>query len=277
NGQASQAVALSTVIGLLVGGALYTALGPTWVYAIGAVLLLPGLSLFKLTREPVPHFEGEVERFRGVFEIRRNNPGLRAVCMFTGLSFLVGSYVVTLPAVAEIIAKGAGIESSAGIQSLLQASSVVGGLFVVMAMRRAHGSVSWAVVQRICFLIAGVGLFLIAVIAYWDASALIVISLTILVLIPTGFALTLDQSILATLMQAGAPAKSRASVLTGYALIPMVLAPVGQEFVGFLADLISVSAALMIVAALTLFLVLIGPHLSMRDALDEMSDEAGDE
>ncbi|MSV85468.1 MAG: MFS transporter, partial [Actinobacteria bacterium] len=70
NGQASQAVALSTVIGLLVGGALYTALGPTWVYAIGAVLLLPGLSLFKLTKEPVPHFEGEVERFRGVFEIR---------------------------------------------------------------------------------------------------------------------------------------------------------------------------------------------------------------
>ncbi|KLR60302.1 cyanate permease [Actinobacteria bacterium IMCC26207] len=277
NGQASQAVALSTVIGLLVGGALYTALGPTWVFAIGAVLLLPGLSLFKLTQEPVPHFEGEVERFRGVFEIRRNNPGLRAVCMFTGLSFLVGSYVVTLPAVAEIIAKGAGIKSSAGIQSLLQASSVVGGLFVVMAMRKAHGSVSWAVVQRICFLIAGVGLFLIAVIAYWDASALIVITLTILVLIPTGFALTLDQSILATLMQAGAPAKSRASVLTGYALIPMVLAPIGQELVGCLADLISVSAALMIVALLTLLLVLIGPHLSLREALNEMTDEAGDE
>ncbi|KLR60303.1 Major Facilitator Superfamily transporter [Actinobacteria bacterium IMCC26207] len=276
NGQAAQAVALATVIGLLAGGAVYTALGPTWVFALGALSLLPGFSLLRLTKEPVPHIDGEVERFRGVFEIRRNNPGLRAVCMFTGLSVIIASYVVTLPALAQMIAHDAKMDSSAGIQSLLQASSVVGGLFVVMAMRKAHGRVSWGQVQRICFLIAASGLLLIAVIVHRDVSALIVISLAVLLLIPIGFALTLDQSILATLMQAGAPAKSRASVLTGYALIPMIMAPLGQELIGFLADQFSVTASLIIIAVPALLLVLVGPHLNLRKALDEVSDEATD-
>jgi disulfide bond formation protein DsbB len=131
-------------------------------------------------------------------------------------------------------------------------------------------------VQRICFLIAASGLVVIAIIAHRDASPLIVISLTVLLLIPIGFALTLDQSILATLMQAGAPAKSRASVLTGYALIPMILAPVGQEAIGIMADQFSVTSALIIIAVPALLLVLVGPHLSLRESLDELSDEATD-
>ena len=101
-------------------------------------------------------------------------------------------------------------------------------------------------------------------------------SLAVLLLIPIGFALTLDQSILATLMQAGAPAKSRASVLTGYALIPMILAPVGQEAIGIMADQFSVTSALIIIAVPALLLVLVGPHLNLRKALDELSDEATD-
>jgi 4-hydroxy-L-threonine phosphate dehydrogenase PdxA len=56
----------------------------------------------------------------------------------------------------------------------------------------------------------------------------------------------------------------------------MILAPVGQEAIGIMADQFSVTSALIIIAVPALLLVLVGPHLSLRNALDELSDEATD-
>ncbi|MBJ7401659.1 MAG: hypothetical protein JHC67_15565 [Mycolicibacterium sp.] len=139
------------------------------------------------------------------------------------------------------------------------------------AIRLLHQRVGWGRVQRGCFCITGLGVGLLAWSTHPGPGPALSLVIAIAAILPVGFALTLDQTILTALAQMWTPPQSRAVFFTFYALIPMVAIPVGQEVIGLLADLLSVSAALAVVAVLTLVLVAIGPYLPMRAAFDAMS------
>jgi MFS family permease len=93
----------------------------------------------------------------------------------------------------------------------------------------------------------------------------------VLAILPIGFALSLDQVILNSLVQMRTPPQSRAVFFTYYALVPMVAIPFGQMVIGALADQTSVSVALAAVAAVTLILVALGPRLRQRADFDELT------
>jgi len=143
NGALAKASASGTIIGLLAGGAIFAAIGSTWVFVIGAVVsVFEALSVFGLLGR-APHKIGPRERFREAIAIRRSDRSVRVICMFSAWCFLIGGYSVTLPAIAALIG------TSPMILSVLQTAAVVGGLLVGWAIHSAHGSIPWGRVHRL--------------------------------------------------------------------------------------------------------------------------------
>jgi len=265
NGAATRSLSIATVAGLLIGGALFALVGPTWIYVIAAVAHFPiCVAIYPAMRRSTDVEEVSGGRFLDAFSIKRSHPGLQSAFMFTGFCFIVGAYSVTFPAIATSIG------TNAGILSLLQAAAVVGGLFVVVAMRKIHGQVGWGSVQRVCFLIAGVAILVLAWINHRGASPSITLIVCLVAIVPIGFALNLDTSILNALVQMAAPGESRNSVLTYFALIPTLTIPLAQEGLGGLSDLTSVSTALVVVGVFTLGMIALGPRWKLRTAFDEL-------
>ncbi len=269
NSAATRSVSIATVLGLLIGGALFAAVGPTWIYMISAVAHFPICwAVYPAMKLAIADDKVSGGRFMDSFAVRRTHPGLRAAFYFTGFCFLIGGYVITFPAMADSIG------TNAGILSLLQAAAVVGGLFVVVAVRKIHGRVGWGKVQRICFLVAGVGMVVLAWINNQAASPTITLVIALLAIVPIGFALNLDASILNALVQVAAPREARTSVLTYFALIPTLAIPLAQELIGGLSDVTTVSTALYAVGAVTLVLIGFGPQRKMRPAFDSLDETA---
>jgi hypothetical protein len=275
NSAATRNVALASVLGLLAGGAIFAAVGPTWIYLFAAVAsFFCPIVIYPVIKLAPKETAVRQERFRDFFTVRRTNRGIKAACMFTGLCFFAGCFSVTLPAVAAMIGK------NAGILSVLQAATIFGGLFVAFAVRRLHRRVGWGRVQRLCYIVTATGLGVFAFTLHADRSPWVLFIVAIAAILPVGFALNLDAAVLNSLVQVGAPAENRAAVLTGYALIPMIVVPLGQEFVGAIADVSTVATSIGVVALLVALAVALGPHLSLRDAFealeDEQRDDAGD-
>ena len=269
NSAATRSVSIATVAGILLGGALFAAVGPTWIYIIAAIAHFPvAVAVYPVVRRGAGREDRSASggRFMDSLKVRRAHPGLRAAFYFTTFCFVIGSYSVTFPAIASSIG------TNAGILSLLQAAAVFGGLFVVVAVRRVHGHFGWGAVQRVCYLTSGLGILVLAWINHRGSSPTITLIISIVAIVPIGFALNLDASILNALVQVAAPREARTSVLTYYALIPMAFIPIGQEFVGGLSDATSVSTALLVVGALTLLLIEFGPRQKIRPAFDALND-----
>ncbi len=267
NGAATRSISIATAIGLLIGGAVFGALGPAWIYFIAGITALPlAICIIPVIKRAPVEPDVTNGHFMDAFAVRRTRPEIRAAFYFTGFCFLVGAYSVTFPAIA------ASIGANAGILSLLQVAAVIGGLFVVMAVKRIHGRVGWGAAQRVCFLIAGIGILVLAWINHRGASPTVTLIIAIVAIIPIGFALNLDASILNGLVQMATPRENRTSVLTYYALIPMVAIPVGQEVLGAVSDAWSVGGALLLLGGITLLLLTVGPQRKIRPAFDLLND-----
>jgi len=92
-------------------------------------------------------------------------------------------------------------------------------------------------------------------------------------IIPLGFALNLDSSILNAAVQVATPSESRASVLTAFALVPMIALPLSEVVISGMSDLVSVSFSLMVLGGVTLLLVILPRHASVRTAFSALDDE----
>ena len=265
---AGRNAALAGVIGILGGGVVYETVGPIWIYVINAISFIPLVFPIVPLLGKVEKAEASRHRFssvRGLLYGPDADLGLRAACRFTFLNMALGGYTVVLPAIAGTD------KGSAGVLSLLQAAAAVGGLVTAVVTRRLQGRVPWGRVQRGCFLVIGVGLLVLA----WASGPSLGPSATVLAciiaIIPIGLALKLDQTILLALVQITIPAPSRAVFFTYYGLIPMVAIPLGQMTIGLIADSLSVSVALAIMAVLILTLVAIGPRTPLRITFDRLA------
>ena len=267
NGRAVRSVSVATAIGILSGGALLALFGPEWIYLIACLGGYPlVLAVAPLMRTSRPDSSSEPSRFSQAFEVRRTNPEIRAAFRFTLIIFLLAGYAVTLPDIASRIGKRPMILSS------MQASAVLGGLFVVIGVRYIHRRATWLAVQRVCIGVVGITIMYLGWVALRDHQPLWYLATAILAIIPLGFALNLDSAVLNAAVQVAAPPAARTPVLTAFALIPLIALPVSELIVGAVADLVSVSFALLLLGGVTLVVVLLPHHASMRAAMSSLDD-----
>ncbi len=265
-------VAVAATVGILAGGGVFSLVGPGWVFVICAATAVPEVLLFfrlaRLSGHDDRH-SGESDSLRDAIGLLRTEPGLSMACRFAVLCFFVAGYAVTLPAIANAVGSGA------VNLSFLEAGSLLGGIFVAVFVKRAHGRVSWGRVQRICYFAAGAGLAAMASVEYvsgpHSASSSVLVILTT---IPVSFTVLLNVSIVTSVIQVGTPPEKRVSMFTLVALIPLVVGPLSQELVGSIADRFSVSSALGVVAAITVLVNSFTSHRPMSrhfEALNEMT------
>ncbi|MEI7761481.1 MAG: MFS transporter [Thermoleophilia bacterium] len=273
NSAAIRNIAVGTVIGLILGGHIFAIAGPTWIFLLAALSEVPLIFAIyplvrkasRLIREASRRPPITRERFRDLLATPRSNPGLRAAFICMLIACLIGSFTVTLPAIASSIG------TDPRILSFLQAGSIVGGIFVALAARNLHGRVSWGSVQRVCYFVAAFGLGGLVWATHFNGSRVIVFTIALIVIIPVGFALSLDTSILSALVQLGAPADDRAAVFTGFSLILLLGIPFGQELCGLIADVFSVSIAIGAIAVSALLFLIVRPlHAHLRSAFDTL-------
>jgi MFS family permease len=268
NGAAVRATAVATMIGILVGGGALSIIGPSWIYLIGALSGYPlVLSVVPLLKTMVVERTGSPPKLSAARQAQRTNPEIRAAFRFGLVIFLLSGYAVTLPAIASGIGKRAIILSS------LQAAAVFGGLFVVAGVRYIHRRSTWLKVQRACVIVIGVTILYLGWVALRDHQPLWYLATAVLAIIPLGFALNLDTSILNAAVQVATPQAVRTPVLTAFALIPMIALPLSEVIIGGIADLVSTSFALLLVGGGTLLLVLIPHHAAARAAFTAIDDE----
>ncbi len=266
NSAATRAVSWATLIGVLAGGFVLTQIGAAWIYLGAGILGVPPiLALVPLMPWSIPAGSSSASRFGAYFAVRRQRPDLRAAFRYTVLISLIAGYAVTLPAVADHIGH------RADLLALLQAAAVFGGLFVVVATRKIHGRVRWLRVQRTCVFIAAISLLFLGWAAHLQGDPPVVLLLALAALVPLGFVLNLDASVLNGLVQVAAPVESRAAVLTAYALIPMVATPLSQLVISGVADLTSVTLALLTMGGITLLFFFL-PHKLLRTSFALLDD-----
>jgi len=268
NAVATRNAALASVLGILVGGVTLATLGPVWIYSFNALSYIPvAFTAIPLLGNAVT---SEVARqpFLRAFPILFGPHGrrdLHAACLFTALGILISGYTVTLPAIAHSVG------SSPGYLALLQVSAVLGGLFTATAIRYLRGKVRWGHMQRACLATMGICVLALGWASHLDGTPALTLALCAVVIAPIGLVFNLDQALLNALVQLFTPEDSQGVIFTYYALIPLVMGPIGQGIIGVLADSTSVSAALTALGVFTMALVMIGPHLKMRAAFDTMS------
>ena len=262
-------VAVAAVAGLLSGGVLYALAGPAWVFLVCALASIPEVVVF-VQLQPGHTSTMEEPSARSLsrsFRLLRTEPGLWAACRFAVLCFFVAGYAVTLPAIASSIG------SNAEILALLESGSLLGGVLVAMVVRRIHGRVRWGTVQRWCYFAAGLGLAAMAAAEYWGGSrSKIAGAIALAATVPVGFTVLLSASIVTSVIQLATPNDQRTSMFTLLALIPLVVGPVSQEFVGLTADAFSVPTALGVMAVVTIVVNAVVSHRPMSihfDALNE--------
>ena len=267
-GAAVRATAVATMIGILVGGGALALIGPSWIYLISVLSGYPlVLSVVPLLKTVIVERSITPVKLSSAREVQHTIPEIRAAFRFGLVIFLLSGYAVTLPAIAS------GIGHRAMILSSLQAAAVFGGLFVVAGVRSIHRRSTWLKVQRACVVVIGVTILYLGWVALRDHQPIWYLATAVLAIIPLGFALNLDTSILNAAVQVAAPQESRTPVLTAFALIPMIALPLSEVIIGGIADLVSTSFALILVGGLTLLLVLIPRHAAARAAFTAIDDE----
>jgi MFS family permease len=216
------------VIGPAIAGLLVAWIGEGWCFfanAVSYIAVIGGLLLMKLgphrklvnRTPPIDHI---AEGFRFV---HRTKP-IAALMLLIGLVSLVAvPYTVLMPIFADRIlhggARGLGIlMGSVGVGALLGA--------LTLAMRRGvHGLGRWVGFSAMAF---GISLVVFSFSRWFWIS--------VILLIPTGYAVMLQMSSSNTLIQAMVPDELRGRAMSVYTMMFMGMAPMGSLFAGALAD-----------------------------------------
>ncbi len=216
----------------------------------------------------------DAERFRDVIGVWRANGGIRAIAALNVLVCAVGGFTVVLPAMARTLG------SDASILSLLEASAVLGGLFVTMIIKGIKGRLGWFIAIRMHnMLMAACFVGLVAVVAL-DGSThpmgfrWVSLLVAIGAVLGIGLALNFDASVLSAMIQHAAPTKHLAAVLEGYALIALVVVPLGQEVIGAVADSVSLAAGVALPLVMMVGFILIFPRSDLRREFNNLDGAA---
>jgi MFS family permease len=216
------------VIGPAVAGLLVAWIGEGWCFfanAVSYIAVIAGLLLMRLgpPRKVVnrtPPIEHIAEGFRFV---HRTKP-IAALMMLIGLVSLVAvPYTVLMPIFADRILHG-GARGLGILMGAVGTGALLGAL--TLAMRRGvQGLGRWVGFSAMAF---GISLVVFSFSRWFWVS--------VILLIPTGYAVMLQMSSSNTLIQAMVPDELRGRAMSVYTMMFMGMAPMGSLFAGALAD-----------------------------------------
>ena len=203
NGSRTQSIVIGTIGGILLSGVIYGLLGPGWVFVINAVGLVPMIVLYWMFGRTTPELTvvtDEVGTLREGWHYLRSEPGSWAALRLVILAFFLSGYVVLLPTIAS------GIGSRPEILSILEAGTVVGGLLVAICVKYLHRRVGWSRVRMFCSVSAGLLLGLIAMTeSFFGTRSALASVLMAVAIIPVGFAILMNSTVLISGMQLATP------------------------------------------------------------------------
>ncbi|HWC97796.1 MAG TPA: MFS transporter [Candidatus Sulfopaludibacter sp.] len=218
----------SRVVGPAIAGILVASIGEGWCFfanAVSYIAVLVGLFMMKLpphTREtpqgsPVAHI---VEGFRFVL----HNTPVHALLALLGVVSLTGMpYSVLMPIFADRILHG----GARALGTLMGATGIgaLAGALIMASRQHLKGLGTWVAVSAVAF---GAALIAFAFSHfYW---------LSVVLLVPVGFAMMIEMGSSNTLIQSMVPDRLRGRVMSVYSMMFMGMAPIGSLLAGTAAD-----------------------------------------
>jgi MFS family permease len=216
------------VIGPAVAGILVASIGEGWCFfanAVSYIAVIIGLLLMRIERPLIfQHSGSPLEQVIEGFRFARNTAPIRALLYLIGtVSVAAMPYTVLMPIFADRILHG----GARGL-GLLMGATGVGALLGALALAMKtdlRGLGRWAAIAA-----AGFGGSLIVF------SLSRVFWLSLLLLVPAGFAMMLQMSASNTLIQAMVPDRLRGRVMALYSMMFMGMAPIGSLLAGVVAE-----------------------------------------
>jgi MFS family permease len=216
------------VIGPAIAGLLVAWIGEGWCFfanAVSYIAVIIGLLLMKLgPMRAVSKQATPIEHIAEGFRFVRRTAPIMAIMLLIGLVSLVAvPYSVLMPIFADRVLRG-----GARALGILMGASGAGALLgaLTLAMRRGvHGLGRWIAFSAIAF---GASLVLFSFSRWFFLS--------VVLLVPVGYAVMLQMSSSNTMIQAMVPDELRGRAMAVYTMMFMGMAPMGSLFAGVLAD-----------------------------------------
>jgi hypothetical protein len=202
-----------------------------------------------------------------VFPLLRNNRAVRGAFIYLLGATLASCAAVTFPAIAH------GFSSRADALSYMQAMYAAGGIFVVASIRFTRTRATWGRVEAWCHGLFVVFLTSLGLILLTPLPPRLIFAIALILVFALGYFFLIANSVLSALMQIGVPEADRAAGLTAFTLVSMISIPVGQEFIGILADLTSTELALIVTAGVVLVMWATGIATGRPKLLDQLDDK----
>ena len=223
----SSMVNFARVLGPALAGLVIAAVGEGWCFfadGVSYIAVIAGLLLMKIA--PFEHQSNRpsaISQIKEGFRFVAHTPPVRALLLMLGLSSLVGMpYAVLMPIMAEDV-----LHSGARGLGLLMGSAGVGaltGALTLAGRRNVKGLSRW-----VAFAAMGFGA---ALIAFTFSRA---VWLSMLLLVPVGFAMLMQMASSNTLLQTMVPDRLRGRVMSVYSMMFMGMAPFGALLSGAIA------------------------------------------
>jgi MFS family permease len=215
------------ILGPAVAGITVAAIGEGWCFfanGVSYIAVIVGLLLMRVTPRPRHNQRSGLHSLvEGFHWVARTAP-IRALLLLLGLVSLTGMpYVVLMPIFADRV-----LHSGARGLGLLMGAAGVGALAGTMALaarQGVRGLGRWVMFAAMGF---GVSLILFSF-SHW-------FWLSVLFLMPAGFALILQMASSNTLIQSMVPDELRGRVMAVYSMMFMGMAPFGALLAGAIAQ-----------------------------------------
>jgi MFS family permease len=216
------------VAGPAIGGIVVALVGEGWCFLLNGLSYLAvigGLLLMHIVNAPHPHDgTAPLEKLRQGFRFARHTKPIRALLeLIATVSFMALPFTALVPIFAGTIL-GRGASSYGALMSAVGVGAMFGALIIAMKRSlRGLGNVA-----AYCAMGMGVSLVL------FSASRLYWLSLVLLV--PCGFAMMMQFTSINTLIQAMVPDQLRGRMMSLYSMMFLGMAPLGSLIAGQVAE-----------------------------------------
>jgi MFS family permease len=227
------------IVGPAVAGVVVAAVGEGWCFfanGVSYVAVLASLLALRLPprESPAAGGAGPLEQILEGWRFVARTAPIRALLLLLGLVSLTGMpYAVLMPVIAEDV-----LHSGPSGLGLLMGASGTGALAgaLVLARRTSlRGLGTWVASAALAF---GVALIVFSFSRqFW---------LSVVLLLPVGFAMLLQMSSSNTLIQSMVPDELRGRVMSAYSMMFMGMAPLGALLAGGLAETVGAPATIAI-------------------------------
>jgi MFS family permease len=216
------------VIGPAIAGILVASIGEGWCFfanSVSYIAVIAGLLMMRISRRAVEeHHASAFEHIAEGFRFVRRTAPILALLLLLGLVSLVAMpYSVLMPIFAARILHG----NATTLGTLMGATGIgaLTGALVLASRTGLKGLSRWVAVSCAGF---GVALILFSLSRWY--------LLSVILLVPVGFAMMVQMASSNTLIQAMVPDRLRGRTMAVYSMMFMGMAPLGSLLSGALAE-----------------------------------------